>query len=377
MDMADSSSAADPRRFPKRDYILLPLTAILTLAFIASITEVSARLIWPEQPRDQCEVKESSRVRVLPNCRATVKSAEGQWVEYRYNECGFRSAASCGPKPPNNVRVVTLGTSISRGYLVSYADSFSGRLEQDLSRSCGRPVQFQNLSLGVASQRAWHTAAQKVTSALRLDPDAIVLVVSSYDLVPYTQTAPEEQTANTPSAAHDLTSTLGELRTLFAADSRAMTVAKHFAFNDPDRYLRFFSQHGDSSDYLRSPFSDAWRFRVEKVDQTVASIAAATQTAHVPLFLMLAPPRPAVLLAHAPAAFPNLDGQVLPTALAGIARRHGAIFVDPTALESSAANWNKLYFVADGHPNAEGHRFMAAALRHAFVENVAPLRACE
>jgi hypothetical protein len=275
------------------------------------------------------------------------------------------------------VRVVTLGTSISRGYWVPYADSFSGRLEQDLSRSCGRPVQFQNISVGVAQPHAWHTVTQKVATALGLDPDAIVLVVSNFDLEQYTQTSPEEPTANTPSPAHALTSTLGELRTLFADDSRAMTVAMHFAFSDPNRYLRFFSQHGDSADYLRPPLSAAWRFRLEKVDETVASIAAAAQTAHVPLLLMRAPPRPAVLLAHAPAAFPKLDEQVLPTALAGIARQHGAIYVDSTALESSAPNWNKLYFVADGHPNAEGHRFMAAALRHALVENVAPLRACK
>jgi hypothetical protein len=373
--MADSSAA--DKRLPKRDYILLPLTVILTLAFIVCVSEVSARLAWPEQPRDRCEITEGGQVHVQPNCRAVVKAPEGQWVEYRYNECGFRSAASCGPKPPNAVRVVVIGTSISRGYWMPYADSFTGRLEQDLSRSCERPVEFQNLSVGAAQSRAWHTAAQQATPALRLDPDAVVLVVSNFDLVQYTPPpAPNGQAATTPGPRFDLVGTLAELRNMFASDSRAMTMAMHFAFSDPDRYLRFFIQHGDSADYLRPGLSDAWRSRLQTVDETVAPLAAAAHAQHVPLFLLLAPLRPAVLLAHEGAAFPNLDARAFPNALAGIALRHDAIFVDPTDLQSAAPNWDKLFFVADGHPNADGHRLLAATLRSALIEHVAPLREC-
>ena len=372
--MADSSAV--PPRLRKRDYILLPLTFILTLACIASVSEVSARLVWQEQPRDQCEIWEEDPVRVRPNCHAMVKAAEGHWVEYRYNECGFRSAASCGPKPPNAVRIVTIGTSISRGYWVSYGDSFSGRLEQDLSRTCERPVEFQNVSVGAAQTRAWHTVAQKINSALRLDPDAVVLVVSNFDLIQYTPPAPEGQATGVPHTGPDLVGALSQLRTDLTSDSRAMTIAMHFAFSDPDRYLRFFIQHGDAADYLRPALSAAWRSRLQTVDQTVGSLAAAAHAAHIPLFLMLAPPRPAVLLGHAAAAFPDLDGQVFPNALAAIALRHGATFVDPTGLESTAPDWDQLFLVADGHPNAAGHRLMAAALRSALVEHVAPLRAC-
>jgi GDSL-like Lipase/Acylhydrolase family len=373
--MSDSSIAG--KRPPKRDYILLPLTVVLTLAFIASIAELSARLAWPEQPRDRCEVSEGSQIRTLPNCRAVVKAAEGRWVEYRYNECGYRSAASCGPKPPKSVRIVTIGTSISRGFWVSYGESFTGRLEQDLSRSCERPVEFQNISFGAAAQtRAWHRAAQEATPALRLDPDALVLVVSNFDLVQYTPAVSEGQASSAPHPPLDLVGTLGELRVKFTSGSRAMTIALHFAFSDPDRYLRFFIKHGDSADYLRPALSEAWRFRLETVDETLGSIAAAAHAAHVPLFLMLAPPRPAVLLAHEAGAFPALDERVFPKALAEIAVRHGAIFVDPAQLESTAPNWDNLFLVADGHPNAEGHRLMAAALRSALVEYVAPLRAC-
>jgi hypothetical protein len=371
--MPDTSSAGG--HLPKRDYVLLPLTVILTLALIVCVSEVSARLIWPEQPRDVCEVSEGTEVRVQPNCRALVKAAEGNWVEYRYNDCGFRSAASCGPKPPNALRFVIIGTSISRGYWVSYGDSFTGRLEQDLSRSCGRPVEFQNLSVGAARSRAWHTAAQQATRAVRLDPDAVVLVVSNFDLVQYTPPVPEGQATGSSRAPFDLVGALGQLRGKFA-DSHAMTVAMHFAFSDPDRYLRFFIQHGDSAGYLRPALSAAWRSRLQTVDETVGALAAETQAAHVPLFLMLAPLRPAVLLAHAGAEFPNLDARAFPKALAEIAERHGAIFVDPTGLQSTAPNWDKLFFVADGHPNEAGHQLIAEALRSALVENVAPLRAC-
>jgi hypothetical protein len=372
--MADSSSAAN--RLPKRDYILLPLTVILTLAFIVCVAELGARLLWPEQPRDRCEVTTGDQIRVQPNCRTVVKAPEGQWVEYRYNECGFRSAASCGPKPPNAARIVIIGTSISRGYWMPYGDSFTGRLEQELSRSCEHPVEFQNLSVGAAQSRAWHTAAEQVIPAMRLDPDALVLVVSNFDLVQYTPPAPAGQAASPPRAQFNLVATLAELRNMFASDSRAMTMAMHFAFSDPDRYLRFFLQHGDSADYLRPGLSAAWRSRLDTVDQTVAPLAAAAHARHIPLFLLLAPLRPAVLLAHAQAEFPHLDGRAFPNALAEIARRHDAIFVDPTGLQSTAPDWDKLFFVADGHPNAQGHRLIAAALHSALVEDVPALRDC-
>lgn len=372
--MRDGTEAG--KGLPKRDYILLPLTVVLTLAFIACVSEVGARILWPQQLRDRCEVSEGGQIRVQPNCRAVVKAAEGAWVEYRYNECGFRSAAPCGPKPANTVRIVTIGTSISRGYWMHYDDSFSGRLERDLSRSCRRPVEFQNVAVGAAQARAWHTAAQQSDAALALQPDALVLVVSNFDLVQYEAPAPEGQPAATPPARFSLIGTLNQLRSQFTSDSRAMSMAMHFAFSDPDRYLRFFMQHGDTADYLRQPLSAAWRFRLGKVDETIGPIATAAEAAHVPLFLMLAPPRPAVLLAHEAAQFPTLDGRALPEALAEIAARHGAIFVDPTQIESSAPDWDKLFFVSDGHPNAQGHQLMAAALRSALVKDVGALQEC-
>ena len=299
----------------------------------------------------------------------------GQWVEYRYNNCGFRSVAPCGSKPANTVRLVLIGTSISRGYWVSYEDSFSGRLELDLTRSCRRPVEFQNLSVGAAQAQAWHTAAQQGTRATALDPDAVVLVVSNFDLQQYTPSVPQ-QAPSAPKPKLDLIGMANQLRGLFASDSRAMKIAMHFAFSDPERYLRFFIQHGDSADYLRPGLSDAWRGRLATVDATVGSLAQATQAAHVPLFLMLAPLRPGVLLAHSQAEFPNLDGQAFPNALGAIAARHGAIFVDPTPLESAATNWDQLYFVADGHPNGMGHQVLATALRNSLLANVAQLRDC-
>ncbi|HEY4215070.1 MAG TPA: SGNH/GDSL hydrolase family protein [Steroidobacteraceae bacterium] len=366
----------DGRRLTKRDYALLALTVILTLAFIASVSEIGARYAWPEQADDSCETWDGDHGKVMPNCRSVVKTAEGQWVEYRYNECGFRSAAPCGPKPRGSLRVVVIGTSVSRGYWVSYHDSFSGRLEQDLSHSCQRPVEFQNLSVGVADGPIWHNAALEAPAALRLDPDAIVLVVSNFDLIQYTAPAPSTPGGSAQRAPFDPVGKLGELRQRFASDSRAMTMAMHFAFSDPDRYLRFFVQHVDSADYLRTPLSPAWRFRLETVDKTIGPLAAAARAAHVPIFLLLAPARPTVLLAHDAAEFPNLDPREFPKALAGIAHQHGAVFVDPTSLDSRSPNWDRLFFVADGHPNAEGHRLMASALRSALAENVPALRAC-
>jgi len=364
-------------RLPRRDYVLLPATVLVTVLLLTFLAEVGARLVWPEQPVDTCETwDEKLNVHVHPNCRSTVKSAEGDWVEYRYNECGFRSAASCGPKPPNATRIVVLGTSVSRGYWMAYNDSFSGRLERELSSACGRPVEFQNLSIGVAKGPVWHTAAQRSAETLSLEPDAIVLVVTNFDLIQYHTSVPAA--AGQVQPQRGLVDRLGEWKARFTSDSRAMTMAMHFAFSDPVRYLQFFLRHGDSADFLRSPLTAEWLERLNMVDRTVGSLADAAHAAGVPLLLLLAPSRPAVIAAHASALGQSAgtDVTAFPGALAAIARQHGMVFVDPTSIEIAAPDWNQLFFFSDGHPTASGHRFIADALRGALLENVPRLADC-
>ena len=138
----------EQERLPRRDWIILPLLSILSLGLLLGLSEVGARIFWPEHLEDRCAVPDPTLgLRFQPNCVAKVKSAETPWLDNSYNACGFRTAESCGPKLDRGFRVAVIGSSISSGYLVPYAETFSARTTALLQQHCHVPVDFQNLAL--------------------------------------------------------------------------------------------------------------------------------------------------------------------------------------------------------------------------------------
>ncbi len=98
---AAPSGVALEERLPRRDFIILPLISLTTIAVLFVATEIGARLLWPESGSSTCLVTDSVEgLREKPNCEERLKNAEGPWVTYHYNECGYRTSASCVPSRP-------------------------------------------------------------------------------------------------------------------------------------------------------------------------------------------------------------------------------------------------------------------------------------
>src|SRR5207248_9371256 len=97
-----------------------------------------------------------------PNCSMREKNAEGEWVEYRFNECGYRSAASCRTKPAGTIRIALMGSSVSEGLFVHYEEMFATTAGEALSRIAGRPVEFQNLGVLANSTDPINSASRRL-----------------------------------------------------------------------------------------------------------------------------------------------------------------------------------------------------------------------
>src|SRR5271165_273750 len=166
--------------FPRRDYLLLPLLSLFTILVILSLAEIGARSVWTSAEDSSCDLKTPfSGNRNKANCSARMKLAEGPWVQNTYNECGYRSAASCLAKPPNTIRIALLGSSAAEGFMVPYSETFAALSEKVLTRECGRPVEVQNLAVtGIHLLEEAH----RIDEALALHPDAVVLLISPNDL---------------------------------------------------------------------------------------------------------------------------------------------------------------------------------------------------
>ncbi len=365
---------------PRRDLWLLPLVVLCTVLVLLVAAETLARAAWPEQERDACEVLGSGGMRFQPDCRSRVKVAEGPWVEYRTNRCGYRSEADCGAKPSGALRVVVLGSSISRGHWVAYRQSFAGRLEDDLAQACGRRVDVQNLAVSQAGGKdgpMWHTMADRVGEALALQPDAIVTVLGPYDLEQYTAMPGAPALAAFAPTPSWRGSAVAWLHANVVEASRAVHIAQHFFYLDLDRYIPLFLRHGDSADFLRPPFTPAWQLRLRIADETIGQVAGQALVAHVPFIVAFMPSRAEAALAAGKDRPPRLDPFALGWALARIARVHDAQFVDVTqAARDVPGVANADYYPVDGHPNGQGHAMIADALEMALVGGTPAFEGC-
>ncbi len=142
------SFVSAPTSLPKLDYIRLPLVSLATILLIVGVSELLTRVIWAEHKEGSCTVVDPvAGDHFKPNCTIRTKNAEGPWTTYQYNECGYRSATSCGPKPPGAIRIAILGSSVSQALYVPYDQTYFARTASDLGRSCNRPIDVQNLGV--------------------------------------------------------------------------------------------------------------------------------------------------------------------------------------------------------------------------------------
>lgn len=363
---------------PRRDLWLLPLIVACTVLGLLASAEVVARLFWGEQQADSCELNDGTGEHYRSRCHSRVKLAEGPWVDYATNRCGYRSNADCGPKPAGSLRVAVLGSSISRGYWVSYDESFAGRMESDLRRGCGRDVELQNLSMARSVGTGgpiWHMMADRLGEALALGPDAIVTVLAPYDLEQYTAlpSAPTHRAAAQLSARE---AAMAWFHENVIGISRVVLLAQHFFYLDLNRYIPLFLQHGDGADFLRPPFTSAWKLRLAVADETIGRIASQAGTAHVPMIVVFMPSRAEAALSTFTSLPPGIDPFALGQALSEITRRHKARFVDVTLLTRRLSDVGNLYYPVDSHPNGQGHALIAAALEAALKSDVPAFESC-
>ena len=357
-------SVSEPGRLPRRDLFLLPLLGVLTIVVMFGVSETVTRLLWPWEYSDACNVQDVTQgLRFKPNCTVRGKIPEGPWITYRYNECGYRSENSCGPKPPGTIRIAILGSSMSQALHVQYEDAFFSRAATGLSRLCDRRIDVQNL--GVPGSTPAY-ADRHVQEVIALNPDVVLYTVVPYDLNQQMLSKGSSEPAGpalsaSPAAIQPAVSPLNRLEHL-VIQSRTLLVAQHFIFQNRDTFIRTYMMYGDKADYLRQPFTPAWQHRFADFDLTIGDIADRLHGAGVPLVIVAVPSRAQAALLSSPQLPAHVDPFAFGREIQAIASKHGAGYVDLMRPFSRLPNAENLYFVVDGHLTSEGHKVIAEEL---------------
>ena len=333
-------------RLPNPDYVLLPLLSLLTICVTLLSLEFAARWYWPEIATDSCEFyDESHGFQFRAKCESIVKNFEGPLVGNRYNECGFRTAESCSSKLPNQLRVAVIGTSVSRGYLVPYPETFAALATRRLTELCGRPVDFQNLATESVDLPK---LPRQIEQALSLKPDAIVMTMTAYDV---------QQVVSGRDAVARLTARQWVAKKLNVM--RLFNVLKYYRNENLAVFLDNFLQLGATADYLRAPLADLWAPQFRALDDLFERAERLAHHDNVPFVLMFVPLLPQVLLARRDFARPGADPYQLSRLVGTIARSHGFTYIDDTANFAAVDDPGSLFYRVDGHPSGPGHAVIA------------------
>lgn len=359
------------RKLPRWDYLVLPLLSLFTMVAFFAVAEITARSIWEAKEDSSCDLKTPfSGDRYKPNCTASMKLAEGPWVQNSYNECGYRSAASCGIKTPGTIRIALLGSSAAEGFMVPYRQTFASLTEEILTRECARTVEIQNLAItGIHLLEEAH----RVDEALALRPDLVIFLVTPNDLT--MDTAPQWDVQNSrrkaPTSAekHDLRGLLLKLKVLLRY-SAAISALRYYYFKDDQTYLHLYLRtYGDAADFLRLPFSSLWQTRFDFFDSLLREMASRVHSAGVPFVLIPSPFRPQVALLSSGEVFPGTDPFAFDRKVAQIAAMDGVVDFEVIHDFSHLAQSGNLFYVADGHMRAPGQEILALSVTRQILQS--------
>ncbi len=366
--MSEISTAGPDAKEPKlplRDWILLPLLSLATIAVCLIGTEAAARHFFTAYLENVCMVDDARIAwRYQHNCATEQKTAEGPKVSVYYNNCGYRTKEPCGPTPPGTTRIALLGSSIGEGTYVDYDHQFSTRTASALTQALGRPVEVQNLSRAGCYPIC---AYRLVDEALALKPDVLVMVIDPYDvehIQPDDVTDPNKplppRRVALANASHP--TLIGRLKGLVIESSTGLA-AEHFLFQgDSALYARMYLQNGDRAGYLHAPLSPAWKERLKNYEFFLDAIASKARAANVPVVLENIPNFAQSATAKLPSPPPQVDPYAFDKQLKEICERHGIQFVDSLPYFQRLANVSTAYYVVDTHPNSEGHALISQAL---------------
>jgi hypothetical protein len=267
------------------------------------------------------------------------------------------------------------------GTWIPYDQMYSTLASEELSRTCNRAIEVQNLAGAALTPIDVYL---RLGEALELKPDVVLYLFGSWDIEQKTDPKALAERDKSPVARpqEDHWSDIGWMSPAFRAridaairdldfhpneiahhpskHIRTLAVVQHFLFQDRDTYLRTMS--GDKDDYLRQPFTPAWRQRFADFDVIVGDMAERLQAAGVPLVIMAVPSRKEAALFGVRQPPLDIDPFAFGRQIATVAYSHGAGYVDLMEAFSRVPDAERLFYVADGHPAVEAQQVIARAL---------------
>jgi hypothetical protein len=382
---ASAPGTAKKVSLPQRDWVLLPLISVLTIVFLMGFTELTARRMFASSKTSymSCMVLDDpkSGTRGIPNSVCWEKAPESDLIEYRFNSCGHRAGAECGPKPAGTYRIVLMGSSVALGQHVRREKTFAALLPGELTKRTGQTVELYNEGMGFGFT---HRAALHFDEVLAAHPDLVLWVLTPPDILRGTEIAAR----GNPDPGAGLSfpkkiwrrlqaslesKSIGEALAEVFSYSKTAYMLQHFLYQSQSTTISAFLQAPDAeAGYVKVEQSAAWRSALEQFDEDAGNIERQARSARVPFAAAMIPERAQAAMISKnewPAGF---DPYKLNDDLRSVIVSDGGIYIDILADFRTLPNPEGLYFAMDGHPNAKGSAAIASMLTTGLTEGAIP-----
>ena len=373
-----------------RDWILLPLISLLTIAILAISTECTLRLLFPvaQVGFDNCFVKNDALAPAKPNSSCFERFAESRFpAEYRFDSRGHRSNMELQPKRPDSYRIVMIGSSMAMGLFVPQQMSFASTLPKELSYRTRRRVELYNEATGGKYRGGpfpIHGSVGRFNAVLSANPDMILWVVTPMDIenadsadesaatnLSISTSVPAEEPGRPASLWSKLRNAIanGSLRDKLRdrwEQSRTAVILKHFllANESSGEYVKSFLENDNEAGFLRAQPNSKWQHLLSVFQNDAAEFAQRAKRAGVPFVVVLIPNRAQAAMVSMGRWPEGYDPYKLDNELREMVQANGGIYMDILPNFRRIPSPERYYFPLDGHLDADGHALVSGQLTH-------------
>jgi hypothetical protein len=385
MTQSNSIEAGNERekKLPRRDWILLPLLSLMSIALLAFVSNQIARRMFADSGTlgEACMVpnRDPTILGGIPNSACWEKIPEGKLIEYRLNSSGYRADVEFGPKLDGTYRIVIVGSSFAIGARTPIEKAFATRLPEEIRQRTGHKVEIYNE--GMAGSGGYpHVVALRVKSALLAKPDLVLWILTPWDA---------EHIADITPLANNVIDSGGPKRRLHEAwarrsvrdivniiwaaapakirrivsQTRTSLLLQHFLFESQSQYVKSELMEPDEEvGFLKAEPTAKWRDNLRQFDSYAADIEVSAKASGTPFAAVLIPNRAQaaiISMGEWPAGY---NPYKLDNELRSIIVSHGGIYIDILPDFRNVPNPEKGYFPVEGHLTAEGHAIVSDLL---------------
>lgn len=357
---------------------MLPKLALslASLVLFYGVLELASRIVWrAENHGGHCAVRDPVLINVhQPGCAFRDKKTEGELVEFRFNQFGYRDRTLVAEPLPSELELFAIGDSFTMGAMVPFESSYVAVAEADLGAKLGIPVKYVN---GGVSSWDLQQYAVRVREAVNRGADVISLGVLANDF--YADLS-EEAEAKRIALQNDAASMEAAYQQLYMAkrpplerlyrsvlsNSRALDLAVHLVMSSDDAYAVAYLWREGKDSYLSRPLGEKWLAKLAEGERLLRRMSETARAGHAKLVVIAIPQRMQVLLFSRADRYPELDAGAFFAALGQVCESLGIPYIDALDELASVERPTRLYYPVDGHLTPEGQErlghFVAAEL---------------